>query len=55
MAGDTRRVSNGDQVRRVAALAMKSGKSMDFTGYRQRRMPIEGHANGTLGRRSTRA
>jgi transposase-like protein len=27
---------NGDQVRRVAALAMKRGKSVDFTGYWQR-------------------
>jgi hypothetical protein len=27
------RVSNGDQVSRVAALAMKRGKSVDFTGY----------------------
>jgi hypothetical protein len=31
-----RRVSNGDQVTRVAALAMKRGKSVDFTGYWQR-------------------
>ena len=31
-----RRVSNGDQVSRVAALAMKCGKSVDFTGYWQR-------------------
>jgi len=30
------RVSNGDQVNRVAALAMKRGKSVDFTGYWQR-------------------
>jgi hypothetical protein len=29
-------VSNGDQVNRVAALAMKRGKSVDFTGYWQR-------------------
>jgi hypothetical protein len=28
--------SNGDQVNRVAALAMKRGKSADFTGYWQR-------------------
>ena len=28
-------VSNGDQVRPVAALAMKRGKSVDFTGYWQ--------------------
>jgi hypothetical protein len=31
-----RRVSNGDQVSRVAALAVKRGKSVDLTGYRQR-------------------
>jgi hypothetical protein len=31
-----RRVSNGDQVNRVAALALKRGKSVDFTGYWQR-------------------
>jgi hypothetical protein len=31
--GGYRRVSNGDQVSRVAALAMKRGKSVDFTGY----------------------
>jgi hypothetical protein len=31
-----RRVSKGDQVSRVAALAMKCGKSVDFTGYWQR-------------------
>jgi hypothetical protein len=33
---DNRRVSNGDQVSRVATLAMKRGKSVDFTGYWQR-------------------
>jgi hypothetical protein len=33
---DNRRVSNGDQVNRVAALTMKRGKSVDFTGYWQR-------------------
>jgi hypothetical protein len=33
---DNHRVSNGDQVSRVAALAMKRGKSVDFTGYWQR-------------------
>lgn len=32
MAGRCRRVSNGDQVNRIAALAMKRGKSVDFTG-----------------------
>jgi hypothetical protein len=31
-----RRVSNGDQVSRVVSLAMKRGKSVDFTGYWQR-------------------
>ena len=35
---NNRRVSNGDQVTRVAALAMKRGKSVDFTGYWQRRI-----------------
>jgi transposase-like protein len=33
---DNRRVSNGDQVNRVAHLALKRGKSVDFTGYWQR-------------------
>ena len=33
---DNRRASNGDQVSRVASLAMKRGKSVDFTGYWQR-------------------
>jgi hypothetical protein len=33
---DNRRVSNGDQVSRVAGLALKRGKSVDFTGYWQR-------------------
>ena len=33
---DNRRVSNGDQVSRIASLAMKRGKSVDFTGYWQR-------------------
>ena len=33
---DNRRVSNGEQVRRVAGLAMKRGQSVDFTGYWQR-------------------
>jgi hypothetical protein len=33
---DNRRVSNGDQVSRLAALAMKRGKSFDFTGCWQR-------------------
>jgi hypothetical protein len=34
--GGYRRVLNGDQVSRVAALALKRGKSVDFTGYWQR-------------------
>jgi hypothetical protein len=33
---DNRRVSNGDQLSRVAGLALKRGKSVDFTGYWQR-------------------
>ncbi|MEH2472999.1 transposase-like protein [Nitrobacteraceae bacterium AZCC 2161] len=33
---DNRRTSNGEQVTRVASLAMKRGKSVDFTGYWQR-------------------
>jgi ISXO2-like transposase domain len=33
---DNRRASNGDQVNRIAALAMKRGRSVDFTGYWQR-------------------
>jgi hypothetical protein len=32
---DNRRVSNGEQVNRIAALALKRGKSVDFTGYWQ--------------------
>jgi hypothetical protein len=31
-----RRVSIGNRVSRVAAVAMKRGKSVDFTGYWQR-------------------
>jgi transposase-like protein len=33
---DYRRVSNGEQVRRLASLAMKRGPSVDFGGYWQR-------------------
>ena len=33
---DNRRQSNGEQVTRVASLAMKRSKSVDFTGYWQR-------------------
>ena len=35
---DNRRVSNGDQVNRIAKLALKRGKSVDFTGYWQRQI-----------------
>jgi transposase-like protein len=33
---DHRRASNGDQTHRLAGLALKRGKSVDFTGYWQR-------------------
>jgi hypothetical protein len=33
---DNRRVSNRDQVSRIASPAMKHGKSVDFAGYWQR-------------------
>jgi transposase-like protein len=35
---DNRRVSNGDQVSRIATLALKRRKSPDFTGYWQRHL-----------------
>src|SRR6202167_5687417 len=35
---DNRRVSNGDQVNRIAHLALKRGRSVDFTGYWQRHL-----------------
>jgi transposase-like protein len=35
---DNRRVSNGDQVNRITHLALKRGKSVDFTGYWQRHL-----------------
>jgi transposase-like protein len=38
---DNRRMSNGDQVHTVAALAMKRGASVDFTGYWQRHIESE--------------
>jgi hypothetical protein len=34
--GGNRRSSNGEQVNRLAGLAMKRGKSVDFGGYWQR-------------------
>jgi hypothetical protein len=33
---DNRRLSNGEQVHRVAGLALKAKASVDFTGYWQR-------------------
>jgi hypothetical protein len=33
---ENRRVSNTDQVSRVASLAFQRGKSVDFSGYWQR-------------------
>jgi hypothetical protein len=36
---DNRRVSNGDQVSRVAALALKPGPSVDFTGIGKGTLP----------------
>ncbi|MGH6726281.1 MAG: IS1595 family transposase [Pseudolabrys sp.] len=35
---DNRRISNGDQVRRVASLAMKRRPSVDFSGYWQKHL-----------------
>jgi transposase-like protein len=37
---DNRRVANGDQTRTVAALAMKRGPSVDFSGYWQRHVKV---------------
>jgi hypothetical protein len=37
---DNRRISNGDQVNCIASLAMKRGKSVDFTGYWQRDVEV---------------
>ncbi len=34
--GDNGRLSNGEQVNRLAALSLKRGKSVDFGGYWQR-------------------
>jgi transposase-like protein len=38
---DNRRTSNGEQVSRVAGLAMKRGRSVDFTGYWQRHLSAD--------------
>jgi hypothetical protein len=35
---DNRRVTNGEQTRTVAALAMKRDPSVDFSGYWQRHL-----------------
>lgn len=40
---DNRRVSNGEQVGRVAGLAMKRKQSVDFTGYWQRHITALSH------------
>ena len=37
---DNRRVANGEQTRNVAALAMKRGPSVDFSGYWQRHVKV---------------
>ena len=38
--GDNRRLSNGEQVNRLAALSLKRGKSVDFGGYWQRHSKV---------------
>jgi hypothetical protein len=38
---DNRRVSNGDQVNRIARLAMKQEPSVDFSGYWQRHISAQ--------------
>ena len=42
---DNRRSSNGEQVNRLACLAMKRGKSVDFSGYWQRHVTHDEAAN----------
>jgi hypothetical protein len=37
---EARRVDNGTQVRRVAALALHRGPSIDFAGYYQRHLNL---------------
>ena len=37
---NNRRVSNGEQTRTVAHLAMKRGPSVDFSGYWQRHVKV---------------
>jgi hypothetical protein len=45
---DNRRVSNGDQVNRITHLALKRGKSVDYTGYWQRPITIAGVAGAVV-------
>jgi hypothetical protein len=40
---DNRRVSNGEQTRNVASLAMRKGPSVDFSGYWQRQVAAPAH------------
>ena len=42
---DNRRSSNGEQVNRLACLAMKRGKSIDFTGCWQRHVTYDEAVN----------
>jgi hypothetical protein len=49
---DDRRISNGDQVKRIASLAMKRGKSVEFTGYWQRHIEAQERKQGGFHRGS---
>jgi hypothetical protein len=40
---DNRRVTNGEQVQRIASLALTRGPSVDFSGYWQRHIKPEIH------------
>jgi transposase-like protein len=42
---DNRRVANGEQAERVAHLALKRKPSVDFSGYWQRHVKLDSHAN----------
>ena len=44
---DNRRVPNGEQVQRVAKLALSRKKSVDFTGYWQRHVGLEGKSSNS--------
>src|SRR6266851_1541401 len=51
--GDNRRLSNGEQVNRLAALSLKRGKSVDFGGYWQRHSKdVHAYAKASHPRRS---